>query len=187
VAFAADFNFSPVLLPIKLLTLQVMLHHKKHLCIILLLFGGLIVSNAALSQTNQGMRPSLVAIQVDNLDNSIAWYKDYLGFSVLERKEFKEYGMSISILELHDFKLELVDNEKALNKNSVLKKNEANDMTGFAKITFTIDHVDSLYATLKSKGASFAITLRDSNINPREEFFIVLDCDNNWLQFIGFK
>jgi catechol 2,3-dioxygenase-like lactoylglutathione lyase family enzyme len=164
-----------------------MLHWKKLLNIIFLPFGGLIVSDAALSQANHGMRPSLVAIQVDNLDNSIAWYKDYLGFSVLERKEFKDYGMSISILELRDFKLELVDNEKVLNKNSVLKEYGAENMTGFAKVTFTIDNVDSLYETLKSKRASFAITLRDSNINPREEFFIVLDCDNNWLQFVGSK
>jgi len=171
----------------KLITLQVMLHCKKLLRIIFLLIGGLIVSDAALSQTNQGMRPSLVAIQVDDLDNSIAWYKDYLGFSVLERTEFKEYGMIISILELRDFKLELVDNEKALNKNFVLKKNGANDMIGFAKVTFTIDNVKSLYETLKSKGAGFAITLRDSNINPKEEFFIALDCDNNWLQFVGSK
>lgn len=171
----------------KLITLQVMLHCNKLLRIIFLLIGGLIVSDAALSQTNRSMRPSLVAIQVDNLDNSIAWYKDYLGFSVLERKEFKGYGMSISILALRDFKLELVDNEKVLNKNSVLKEYGAEHMTGFAKVTFTIDNIDSLYETLKSKRASFAITLRDSNINPKEEFFIVLDCDNNWIQFVGSK
>ena len=44
-----------------------------------------------------------------------------------------------------------------------------------------------MYETLKKKGANFATTLRDSNINPTEQFFIVLDCDNNWLQFIGQK
>ena len=88
---------------------------------------------------------------------------------------------------IRDFKLELVDNDKALQKNSLLKQNAANDMTGFAKVTFSIDHVDSVYETLKKKDAIFAITLRDSNINPAEQFFIVLDCDNNWLQFIGKK
>jgi len=174
-------------LSLKLITLQVMFRRKKLLCIILLLFRGLIVSEVALSQTSASMRPSLVAIQVNNIDNSIAWYKDYLGFLVLERKEFREYGMRIAILQMGDFKLELVDNEKALSRNSVLKENEAEDITGFAKVTFTIDNVDSLYGTLKSKGAKFAITLRDSNINPKEEFFIVLDCDNNWLQFVGSK
>jgi hypothetical protein len=140
----------------KLITLQVMFRRERLLCITLILIGGLIVSNIALSQTSGSMRPSLVAIQVDNLDKSIAWYKDYLGFLVLERREFKEYGMTIAVLKLRDFRLELVDNEKALNKNSMLKKNEANDMTGFAKVTFTIDSVDSLYDRMKMTGASCA-------------------------------
>jgi hypothetical protein len=81
----------------------------------------------------------------------------------------------------------LVDNDKALNKNSLLKQHGASDMTGFAKITFRIEHVDAVYEAMKEKGAVFAATLRDSNINPTEQFFIVVDCDNNWLQFIGQK
>ena len=133
------------------------------------------------------MRPSLIAIQVENLDSSAKWYEDYLKFRVLERKEFKDHGLSLAILQLGDFKLELVDNDKAVNKNSILKQNDTDDITGFAKVTFTINHVDSVYEKLKQKGAIFALTLRDSNVNPAERFFIVLDCDNNWLQFIGPK
>lgn len=131
------------------------------------------------------MRPSLIAIQVENLDSAVKWYEDHLKFSVLDRKEFKDHGLSLAILRLGDFKLELVANDKAIRKNSILKQHGANDITGFAKVTFSIDYVDSVYQTLKSKGAIFALTLRDSNINPTEQFFIVLDCDNNWLQFIG--
>ena len=153
---------------------------------ILVLHVGLTITHANWAQT-PSMRPSLIAIQVENLDSSVKWYEDYLEFSVLDRKEFKDHGLSLAILQLGDFKLELVDNDKALHKNSLLKPNGANEMTGFAKVTFTIDHVDSVYETLKKKGANFALTLRDSNINPAEQFFIVLDCDNNWLQFIGPK
>ncbi|HMG92288.1 MAG TPA: VOC family protein [Chryseolinea sp.] len=133
------------------------------------------------------MRPSLIAIQVENLDSSVKWYQDYLMFSVLDRKEFKDHGLSLAILQLGDFKLELVANDKALHKNALLKENDAKDMTGFTKVTFSVDGVDSVYETLKKKGVTFALTLRDSNINPTEQFFIVLDCDNNWLQFIGPK
>ena len=139
------------------------------------------------AQTLPRMRPSLIGIQVEDLDKSLEWYKYYLEFTVLDRKEFKDHGLSIAMLELGDFKLELVDNDKALNRNTVLKQQSAKEITGFAKVTFTIDNVGLIYEKLKNKDASFAIPLRDSNINPKEHFFIVLDCDNNWLQFIGPK
>ena len=159
----------------------------RQLSSILVLLVGLTTTHTIWAQAASGMRPSLIAIQVEDLSNSIKWYEDYLEFKLLDKKEFKDHGLSLAILQLGDFKLELVDNEKALNKNALLKQNGAIDMTGFAKATFNIDHVDAMYETLKKKGASFATTLRDSNINPTEQFFIVLDCDNNWLQFIGQK
>jgi catechol 2,3-dioxygenase-like lactoylglutathione lyase family enzyme len=154
---------------------------------ILVLLIGLAINHCNLAQTASSMRPSLIAIQVENLDSSITWYEDYLNFRVIDRKEFKDQGLRLAILQLGDFKLELVDNDKALHKSSLLKQNDANDITGFAKATFTIDNVHSVYETLKKKGATFALTLRDSNMNRDEQFFIVLDCDNNWLQFIGQK
>ncbi|HEX6890219.1 MAG TPA: VOC family protein [Chryseolinea sp.] len=163
-----------------------MIPPRRQLLTIITLLVGLTRTHTNWAQTAD-MRPSLIAIQVENLDTSIKWYEDYLRFSVLDKKEFKDHGLSLAILQLGDFKLELVANDKALNKNSLLKQNGANDMTGFAKVTFSIDHVDSVYQALKKKGAIFALTLRDSNINPTEKFFIVLDCDNNWLQFIGQK
>lgn len=153
----------------------------------LVLIAALLIAHCNIAQTVQSMRPSLIAIQVDDLDKSLRWYKEYLEFRVLDRKDFKDHGLSIAILELADFKLELVDNDKALNKGVLLKQHGIDEITGFAKVTFTIDDVRSLYDKLLNKGAAFAITLRESNVNPKEQFFIALDCDNNWLQFIGPK
>src|SRR5688572_9684276 len=150
---------------------------------IVALLVGLTITQTNWAQTASSMRPSLIAIQVENLDSSVKWYEDYLDFRVLDRKEFKDHGLRLAILQLGDFKLELVDNDKALNKNSLLKQHGASDMTGFAKITFSIEHVDAVYEAMKEKGAVFAATLRDSNINPTEQFFVVVYCDNNWLQF----
>ena len=164
-----------------------MIGPRRQLLTILVLLVGLTIAHTNLAQPASSMRPSLIAVQVENLDSSVKWYEDYLKFNVLDRKEFKDHGLSVAILQLGDFKLELVANDKALRKNALLKENDAKDMTGFAKMTFTVDHVASVYDTLKKKGAIFALTLRDSNINPTEQFFIVLDCDNNWLQFIGTK
>ena len=160
---------------------------RKNSLVGLFLLGGFIISHAVWAQPRHTMRPSLVAIQVENLDNSIEWYKNNLEFKVVDRQDFKEHGLRLAILELGDFKLELVDNDKAFSKNIALQQNGVDDMTGFAKVTFTIDQVNSFYEKLKNSGANFAIALRDSNTNSAERFFIVLDCDRNWLQFIGPK
>lgn len=49
------------------------------------------------------------------------------------------------------------------------------DITGFAKVTFTVPDVATLFQQLTAKGASFAIELRGSNTKPDEQYFVVLD------------
>ena len=111
----------------------------------------------------------------------------YLNFALLEKKELKDAGLKLAILKWEDFKLELVENHKSLKRNAILKRNEATEITGFTKLTFTVEKASAFYQQLKEKGSSFAVPLRDSKINPQEEFFILLDNENNWLQFIGPK
>jgi catechol 2,3-dioxygenase-like lactoylglutathione lyase family enzyme len=133
----------------------------------------------------KGGRPSLVAIQVESLDKSISWYTTYLGFSIKEKKHFPDHNLKLAFLTLKDFELELVENSKTIRRSEVLAAKGASDITGFAKLTFSIDNVGGLYEQLKEKGAAFAIKLQLSNVDASEEFFIVLDDAGNWLQFKG--
>src|SRR5687768_14888001 len=41
-------------------------------------------------------RPSLVAIQVEDLDRSIDWYTTHLGFAMRERKDFPDYHLKLA-------------------------------------------------------------------------------------------
>jgi catechol 2,3-dioxygenase-like lactoylglutathione lyase family enzyme len=132
------------------------------------------------------MRPSLVALQVGDLDASARWYTYYLEFQTRERKAFPGQGLELAILVREDFELELVENARTLRKSQLLADKNA-DITGFAKIRFTVLDVGQLFRRLEGKGASFAIRLRDSNTIPGEQFFIVLDNEGNWLQFVGKK
>jgi catechol 2,3-dioxygenase-like lactoylglutathione lyase family enzyme len=132
------------------------------------------------------MRPTLVALQVEDLDASIRWYTSQLDFQPKDRKAFPEHGLKLAILVLGDFELELVENPKTLKKSQLLAGKDA-DITGFAKIAYTVPAVEQLFRRLESRGASFAIKLRDSNTNPDQQFFVVLDNDKNWLQFVGKK
>jgi catechol 2,3-dioxygenase-like lactoylglutathione lyase family enzyme len=132
------------------------------------------------------MRPSLVALQVGNLDASVRWYTTYLGFQQKERRDFPDHQLKLAILNLQDFDIELVENAKTLRKAEALS-GKATDITGFAKVTFTVDNVAGLFRELSDKGADFAVKLRASNIRPGEQSFVVLDNEGNWLQFVGKK
>jgi catechol 2,3-dioxygenase-like lactoylglutathione lyase family enzyme len=132
------------------------------------------------------MRPTLVALQVGDLEASIRWYTNYLAFQQKVRREFPDQQLKLAILNRADFELELVENPKTLKKAEVLS-GKGTDVTGFAKITFTVSNVGKLFRQLSDKGATFAITLRDSNTKPDEQFFVVLDNERNWLQFVGKK
>lgn len=92
----------------------------------------------------------------------------------------------VAILAFEDFELELVENPKTLKKAELLAGG-ATDITGFAKLTFSVADVGKLFRRLRDQGATFAIPLRDSNTRPDQQFFVVLDPEKNWLQFVGPK
>ncbi len=136
------------------------------------------------AQSNDA-RPFLIAIQVDSLDRSISWYHDMLGFTLHDKKEFSSYGLKIAVMKSGGFELELVENVKSENKSDALKKLKLDEITGFAKIAFRVADVSAKYKELRGKKAEFKVELRQSNINPEEEFFILSDPDGNWVQVVG--
>lgn len=144
-------------------------------------------SNVHAGSGRESMRPALVALQVENLDDAIRWYMTFLEFHQKDRKDFPDHQLKLAILARADFELELVENAKAVKKSEVLSGRNSTDITGFAKLAFRVDQVGEHFQRLKGKGARFAIELRDSNTKSDERFFVVLDSEGNWLQFVGKK
>ena len=144
-------------------------------------------SNASAVPARASMRPALVAIQVENLDAAIHWYTTFLDFQQKDRRDFPDHQLELAILVSADFEIELVENAKAVRKSEVLASKKTTDITGFAKLAFRVDRIGERFQRLKDQGARFAIELRDSNTKPDERFFVVLDSEGNWLQFVGRK
>jgi catechol 2,3-dioxygenase-like lactoylglutathione lyase family enzyme len=151
-----------------------------------LLIAGILLTVPSIGQRNE-WRPVLVAVQVRDVTKSVSWYSSFLNFKVVSSKEFPDYGLKIAILELNNFRLELVENKKVLPKTEALQQLNIEDVTGFSKLTFSVPDIHGLYDELTRKQANFQIVLKESNVNPEELFFIVLDVDGNWLQFLGPK
>jgi hypothetical protein len=87
------------------------------------------------AQRPDSLYVSLVAIHVVNLDSSINWYADNLGFRIEERKDFRDHGLRMAFLKCGDVELELVENKKLSIKSTAIKHLNVPDITGFAKVT----------------------------------------------------
>ncbi|MEW6737268.1 MAG: VOC family protein [Acidobacteriota bacterium] len=135
------------------------------------------------------IKPSLVAISVADLDQTVKWYQDNLEFVVKEQKDFPQYNLRIAFLELNGFELELVEDKNSVALTAIQKYiPEADDQTkiqGLVKLAFTVADIETLAARLKSKGVRFQIELTKSNRKETDKFFIIRDNCGNWIQFLG--
>ncbi len=134
------------------------------------------------------LSPSLIAIQVSNIDSSEAWYKNNLGFVVKDKKEFPDYGLKISFLELNGFGLELVENKKSISRSELIKNYpKESEIQGFAKLTFKVDNIDAADSHLKKMGVKYLFNLQKSNIPGKENqmWLMVSDIDGNWIQLVS--
>jgi catechol 2,3-dioxygenase-like lactoylglutathione lyase family enzyme len=138
---------------------------------------------------SKSIKPSLVAISVANIDETVKWYQDNLGFAVKEKKDFPQHSLRIAFLALNDFEIELVEDKKSVSLVAIQKHlPEADDETkiqGFVKLAFTVEDVEALASRLKSKGVRFQMEMTKSNRKEGVKFFIVRDNNGNWLQFSG--
>jgi methylmalonyl-CoA/ethylmalonyl-CoA epimerase len=130
--------------------------------------------------------PRLVSISVANLDESIAWYHDNLGFAVQRRADLPKYSLRVAFVERHGFQLELVEFADSVPYTTLQKHfpqvDDRAKIQGLGKLAFVVDDLDGLSARLKKNQVQFFRDItRDSSKGPR--WFIVVDNDGNWIQF----
>lgn len=131
-------------------------------------------------------RPYLVSISVANLDETITWYRDNLGFSIARRMELPKYSLRIAFMEFNGFQLELIEFRNSVPYDVIQKRfPEVDDrakIQGLGKLAFVADNLEALATKLKSKKIRFFRDItRDEGTGQRS--FIVSDNSGNWLQF----
>lgn len=132
--------------------------------------------------------PSLAALQVSNLDSAEAWYVNNLGFNIRDRKDFPDYGIKISFIELNGYELELVENIKSIKQQDLLKNYPGGtEIQGITKLTFKVDDIKAAEKHLKKNGVKFYFELQEGNdpARPDEYWLIVSDYDGNWIQLVS--
>jgi catechol 2,3-dioxygenase-like lactoylglutathione lyase family enzyme len=134
--------------------------------------------------------PYLVSLSVADLDRSVRWYREMLGFRETRRLNLPDSSLRISFLELNGFRLELVEFKNSVSFAAIQSKFPTVDdrakVQGFGKLAFAVTSVRDVAASLKSKKVKFVREVTQEE-DTGETWFMIEDVDGNCLQFFEVK
>jgi len=133
------------------------------------------------------LRPYLLAVCVKDIDETVKWYKDNLGFSILDKMDFPEYKVKIVLLVLQDFRLEIVEHQEQFSQEYIVSKipeiKDWDHVFGMKKMAFVVDHLQPVFERLKKNGVKFQAEFMKGQGNWGDSF-IVQDNNGNWIQIV---
>lgn len=123
------------------------------------------------------------ALIVDNIEHSITWYTNTIGFETLNKNEFPDAGFKQANLKRGNVLIELIELDTAISaKEAIPNYNSKTRLIGFFKIGFLISDFDQWMDYLKKQNVEF----HGSVVNQPESdkrMVIVKDPDGNRIQF----
>lgn len=130
--------------------------------------------------------PHHIGISVPNLEESVAWYEEMLGFEVVRRSEREtESDTEIALLQRGDCYIELFEIPGAESLPEY-RRDPSADLRVHGTKHFAFQVADAHAATeiLRAKGAEIAMGPVD---NPRAVFVFVRDNSGNTFELIEYK
>ena len=122
------------------------------------------------------------ALIVSNIENSIVWYSDNMGFEVLNKREFEEAGFKQANLKCGNILIELIELSTAVSVKDVIPNyNDKTRLTGFFKIGFLISDFDKWIRHLTVREVEFHGTVVTDNESGKR-MVILKDPDGNRIQ-----
>ncbi len=117
-----------------------------------------------------------VAISVSNIDESVEWYEDKLGFQLQNRRKVST-GIEIALIEKNGFFIDLIYIAGSENlEGSPKEPPEHLKVQGLRNLVFWVDDLKSADAQLKSKGVEL---IWESRYIPEVETSVTNFRDNN--------
>lgn len=138
------------------------------------------------SQSFFSAQPYLVSISVPNFDETIKWYRDNLGFTVIRQKDLPKLSLRVAFIELNGFQLEVIEFKQSVPFETIQKQfpnvDDRAKVQGFGKLAFLVDDIEAAAARLKRNEVKF---IRQISYDEESgtKWFIVVDNSGNWIQF----
>ena len=102
--------------------------------------------------------PAHYAISVADLDESIAWYEEMLGFQLIEKSYAGPPQSTIAILQNGDFRMELFLHDDTQPMPEFFRDPDAHPrQQGPQHIAFWVDDLDGLMEQLTAKGVKVLV------------------------------
>ena len=128
------------------------------------------------------LKPLHVGISVPDMDASIAWYEQMLGFRLVSDNYYEQLPARIAFLELGDFSIELFEVPGAAPLPDDRRVPNLDIRThGTKHVAYAVEDLPGLMQTLKSKGVDVAM-----DVFPMEGDLVAFIRDNtgNLLELI---
>lgn len=117
-----------------------------------------------------------IALTVNDIEESVKWYEDKLGFKVVDRYENPE--IKIAELELGNFKIEFIYFRQHLNPLPDNRKELMSDLheVGIKHFCLETSDLEIAINALKNKGVEFVTEIDPAGLGGRYVFF--KDCND---------
>ena len=121
------------------------------------------------------------AIVVKDIEQSIDWYNNNLGFELADKTESKESGFVIANMTSSNTQLELIELKGSMSLSEASKLSGASKLEGLFKIGFKTSFFDDFVQLLKKNNVNFhGDVVNDPNSGLR--MVIIKDPDGNRIQ-----
>lgn len=153
---------------------------KKLLIIFITLFSNNIVQ--AQTDNLADLEPYFTAFIVENIEHSIGWYTQTLGFEVTDKREFKDAGFKQANLKRQGILIELIELEHSITpSNAIQNYTSKTRIKGIFKVGFKLSDFDTWMDRLTELEVNFRGNVVQDNITGKK-MIIIMDPDGNRIQ-----
>ena len=135
----------------------------------------------AQNASNLSLEAHFSAMIVSNIDTSIDWYTQVLGFEVLNFVESKERGFKQSNLKKNAIAIELIELDSAISIEDVPYYTSKTRVKGFFKTGFLVSDFNKWMRHLTNKEVNFHGSVVTDDTNGKR-MVIIKDPDGNRIQ-----
>ncbi|MGL4489910.1 MAG: VOC family protein [Rhizobiaceae bacterium] len=139
-------------------------------------------ANAAETEPLLDIRPYAITMSVPDIEATVAWYDEILGFKVDKRKSYPEFKTKLAFLVRDSFRVELIEDENA--KPGIVRPDApAHTSThGYSQFMFGTDDLAAVKAKLLVKGVPIHFEFENAELGVR--FFFIRDPNQNLIAFV---
>ncbi|MBX2873885.1 MAG: VOC family protein [Saprospiraceae bacterium] len=134
-------------------------------------------------------QPQLMAIVVEDMEQSLDWYTKVLSCKIEKPIEsFPDYGLRIAFLQLGEFHLEIIESSYSVHRSEI-SPDDNTALGGWFKVGFQVSDIQSTYDQLQQMD-SLNFLSGIGNLPENElpidwptQYFLLTDPDGNFVQF----